>query len=75
MGHCMGFGGAIPLVESRGNMPKAPTTLRYLKPYNYIANSGLIYTRRVSQDRQITKDKMKDRQLEYEEINFVLLQK
>ena len=58
-------------------MQKDPTTLSYLKPYNYIANSGLIYTRQVNQNRQITtsKDKMKDRQLECEEINFVLLQK
>ena len=58
-------------------MPKDPTTLNYLKPYSFIANSGLIYTRQVNQNRQITtsKDKMKDRQLEYEEINFDLLQK
>ena len=58
-------------------MQKDPTTLSYLKPYNYIANSGLIYTRQVNQNRQITtsKDKKKDRQLECEEINFALLQK
>ena len=60
---------------ARSNTPKAQTILRYYK--QYIANSGLIYTRQVTQNRQITttKDKVKDCQLEDEEIIFVLLSK
>ena len=34
MGHCIGIGGVISLVESRCKVPKAPTILRYLKPEN-----------------------------------------
>ena len=64
MGHCMGFGGVIPLVRSRGKAPKAPTILRYLKPD--IAFSGLFFTRRVTQNKGIatSKDTMKDCQPE-----------
>ena len=74
MGHRTELGDVIPLVVSRRNMPKAPTILRYI--LQYIANSGLIYIRRATQNKQITtsKDKMKDCQLD-DEINFVLLQK
>ena len=51
-----------------GNTPKAPTILRVFKGLEYIGNSGLIYTRRVTQNKQITttKDNMKDCQLEDE---------
>ena len=46
-------------------------------PYIAIANSGLIYTSPLNQNKQIitSKDKMKYCQLKDEEINFALLQK
>ena len=64
MRHCMGLGGVIPMVESRGKVPKAPTILRYLSLKK--ANSGLFCTRRVTHNKQIatSKDVMKDCQLE-----------
>ena len=60
----------------QGKHSKSSNYLKVFKALQYIANSGLIYTRRVTQKRQTTtrKDKMKDCQLEDEEINFVLLQ-
>ena len=48
MRYCMGLGGVIPLVGSKGKTQKAPNILRYLK----IANSGLFYSRRVTQNKQ-----------------------
>ena len=59
----MGLGRVILLVGLRGEVPKAPTILRYLKPK--IANSGLFYTRQVTQNESIaaSKDIKKDFQL------------
>ena len=77
MAHCMGLGGVIPLVGSRGNTPKAPTILWACKALQYIAKPRPIYTRSVNRSKQITtsKDKIKDCQLDDEEINFAFLQK
>ena len=77
MAHCMGLGGVIPPVGSRGNTPKAPTILWVCKALQYIAKPGLIYTRWVNRSKQITtsKDKIKDCHLDDEEINFAFLQK
>ena len=51
----MGLGRVILLVGLRGKVPKAPTILRYLKPK--IANSGLFYTRQVTQNESIAASK------------------
>ena len=64
MGRCMGLGGVIPLVGSRGNtlvLTHCSKYLKVLKALKYIANSGLISTRRVTQSKQLTtsKDTMK----------------
>ena len=77
MGHYVGLGDVISLLGSRDDALKAPTILWVFKALQYIADSGLIYTIRVNQNKQITtsKDKMKDCQLEDEKKNVLLLQK
>ena len=64
MGHGMGLGDLIPVVGFRGNSQKLLLfwDIENLK----IANSGLFYTRRVTQNKEIatSKDTVKDCQPE-----------